>query len=526
MQIDLFNCEEMIKLNKLEEVTEPTLFIKGTIPNPNGLLSTNIFGVSMRERAQTFAYVDLHGIFLHPYIFKTLKRINRNFDACVHGTKNFKIVNGILSEDENGETGIEFIYNNWEKFKWESNDTSGSRELRLNVLRKYKKNELFTKYCPIIPAFYRDVNFENADSGRISHRSEINDKYVKLIRLTTLLNTDGGFDFVMSSTKAKTQDTLVELYDFFKGKLSKKEGMMRRNLMGKSTDYSSRCVISAPQFKYNTPEEMPIDFYHAGVPLSHCCSLFTPFIITWVRNYFRRTFETSSNKIPLYNSSGEATFVEVDSPELYFTDELIKKEIDNFIKNFHDRFKKIAIPIKHPQKFTDMIFTSRNPSRNIKDGNPTDVSNINRPATWCDILYQAAVDVTENKCVYITRYPITDYFSISPMQIHVMSTTETEVVYIGDKVYKHYPKIDLNKSREDISVSFVDTVQMSNTYLLGFGGDYDGDQISIRGVFTQEANEEAIKHMMSKGRIMSTSGSSVRDTHHEPIQTLYSMTKF
>jgi len=522
MQIDLFDTAAFIKANNLQEVSDPMMFVKGSIPSPKGLISTEIFGVSMNQRKETFAYIDLHSYFLHPHIYKLLKRINRNFESVVHGSKKFIIENGNLVENENGDTGLGFLYDNWEKLNFESD--GGAREIRVHVLKNYKKNELFTRYWIVIPAFYRDVNFEQMDSGKVSHRAEINDKYTKLIRLASLTNTEGGFDFVLLSTKAKIQDTLVEIYDFLKGKLSKKEGMIRRNLLGKSVDYASRCVISAPTFHADRPTEMPVNYYHCGVPLAHCCSLFNPFIVAWIRNFFRQTFETSGGKIPYKKSNGEIELYEVDNPELYFNDELIRKEIDNFIKNFHDRFKPIEVPIKGDKPRFVHFYQS---AKVYEKGSPTTDSSIShRPVTWCDIFYQAAVAVTEDKCVYITRYPILDYFSVYPNRVFVMSTEKTESVFINNTVYTHYPKIDLNMSKDDVSTSFIDTVRLSNLYFAGLSGDYDGDQISIRAVFTQEANEEAIKQMESKARILTIYSNNIRKSSNEAIQSLYALTKF
>lgn len=522
MKIDLFDTAELIKLNKLREVSDPMLFIKGSIPSPNGLLSTDIFGTTINERRSTYAYIDLHGIFLHPFVYKLLKRINRKFEAIVHGSVKCIIKNGELVEDENGESGVEFLYKNWEKLKFEQG--TGTRAERVEVLKNYTKNELFTRYWIVIPAFYRDANFENIEKGSVSHRSEINDKYVKLIRYSSLMTSGGTFDFQLSTTIGKIQDTLVELYDFFKDKLSKKEGMIRKNLMGKSTDYSSRCVISANTFHANTPEEQIVDYYHAGIPLAHCCSEFNPFIVAWVRNFFRQKFETSGNKIPYRNKKGEISYLEAKDPDIYFSDELIKTEIDNFIRNFPDRFKVVKVPVTDESiGFTSMSFTAR--IYNPKDPT-TESSIIDRPMTWCDILYQAAVDVTTDKSIYITRYPISDYFSVFPNMISVLSTTETIPVTTGDRVYKHYPKINLNLSPSQVSISFIDTIQMSNVYLDGLGADFDGDQISSRGLFTQEANSEAIDQMKSISRIISIDGKSVRNSSKEAIQTIYAMTKF
>lgn len=469
MLIDLYDTSEFIKVNKLEEVTDPVLFIKGSIASPDGLLSTDIFGTSTNERKTTYAYIDLHGHFFHPFIYKVLKRMNRAFEHIVHSTRKYIIKDGQLVEDENGETGLTFIYNNWDKLNFEKNN-SLMRNERIDLLTAYKKNTIFTKYWIVIPAFYRDVNFQSLDKGKPSH-NQINDMYAKLIRLASMIQNGNNFDFVLDSTKAKIQEQLVEIYDFIKGKLEKKQGMIRKNLLGKSIDAGSRTVISAPTFHANSYKEMNIDFYHTGVPLSQCCALFNPFITQWIKNFFRREFETSGKQYPVKTKDGKIELVELKDPELYFNDDFIKKKIDEFVYSYSDRFKPIELPTtnKQPLYFS---FAGRIYDKN----NPEDESNIiNRPATWCDILYQAAVDVTSDKMILVTRYPVTDYFSSFPSQITVLSTKNTIPVYINDRVYPNYPLIDLTKSKTDVSISFLDTLVMSNLYLKGLGGDYDGD---------------------------------------------------
>ena len=121
MKIDLFDVDEFVKINNLQPVTSPILFERGGIPNPNGLISNEIFGVSVKSRKETFAYIDLHGHFFHPHIYKILKRVFRNIDQIVDGSQTFSIKDGKLVKDPNGNTGIEFIYNNWSKLTWEGN---------------------------------------------------------------------------------------------------------------------------------------------------------------------------------------------------------------------------------------------------------------------------------------------------------------------------------------------------------------------------------------------------------------------
>ena len=56
MRIDLFDMDEFIELNNLKPITSHVLFERGGIPNPNGLISNEIFGVSVKSRKETFDY--------------------------------------------------------------------------------------------------------------------------------------------------------------------------------------------------------------------------------------------------------------------------------------------------------------------------------------------------------------------------------------------------------------------------------------------------------------------------------------
>lgn len=527
MLTELYSTKEFIIANNLREVTEPILFEKGNIPTANGLLSTDIFGTSVKERKQNFAFIRLNGHFFNPFIYKMLKRMDRRFESITHGSKNYIIKDGELVEDEEkGQTGLEFIYENWEKLKFEKNN-SVSRNERVDVLNYYKKDVIFTEYWIVIPAFYRDVNLQSASSGRVS-RNEITDYYSKLIRLASMINSSNNFDFVLNSTRAKLQDTLVELYDLLKGKLEKKHGFIRKSLLGKSVDYGARSVISAPIFNAEKPEDLKINFHHTGVPLAQCCSLFTPFIVSWVKNFFRRELEMVKNKYPVMRK-GQMEYIRLEDPEMYFNDEYIKKQIDRFVHSPADRFTKIELPVHKDDVVNGKPVYMAFKGRSI-DGNPDNPINksplINRPATWTDILFQAAVDVTADKHVYITRYPLLDYFGSFPNKITVLSTHDTMPIYIGSKLYKHYPKINTNENIDNVSISFIDTVSFSNLYLQGLGGDYDGDQITIKGVYSQEANQEAERLLYAKTHILNVYGANMRSTTNEGVQTLYMLTRF
>lgn len=461
--------EKLIKMNELQEITNPITFGRGGSPNPDGLLSTDIFGVSSRERKSNFAYVNLHAYFLHPFIYKILKRLNKKFESVVNGTKYFKIVDGDLVEadEDTGETGLDFLYDNWEKLKFKRNE-SYARNERIDVLEYYDKKVLFTKYWVIIPAFYRDVNLQNLGSGKVSH-NVINDKYAKLIRLADVIRTNNEFAFVLDSTKGKLQDELVEIYDHFKGKLEKKEGMIRKNLLAKSVDYGSRLIITASKFDAERPDDMIIDFYHCGLPLAHTCTVFYPFVITWLRNYFQRLDRGAIQPFGLTKDNKPAN-VKIADLSMHFTDDYLKKQVDLFVKTTTARFIPVEIPLEDGST-VKMTFSGQLYNKN----NPESLSPITRPVTWCDLLYQAAVDVTADKHVYCTRYPMLDYFGSLPNKVTVLSTHKTVPMYVGGKYYPNYPNIDMKMPNEEIAIVFQDSLNVSNLYLEGTGGDFDGD---------------------------------------------------
>lgn len=58
------------------------------------------------------------------------------------------------------------------------------------------------------------------------------------------------------------------------------------------------------------------------------------------------------------------------------------------------------------------------------------------------------------------------------------------------------------------------------------GQVYDGDQVTIKGVYSQEACAEAERIMKSKAHILNIYGQNMRKTTNEGIQTIYTLTKF
>lgn len=52
----------------------------------------------------------------------------------------------------------------------------------------------------------------------------------------------------------------------------------------------------------------------------------------------------------------------------------------------------------------------------------------------------------------------------------------------------------------------------------------DGDQVTVKGVFSEEANEELEKQLSAKSHYFNLGGKGVRSSDKEAIQSLYNLT--
>lgn len=483
MKLDVFSIDDFVTINNLPEITSPVLFQHGIVPDPNGLISNEIFGVTTNSRKRTFAYIDLHAPFFHPHVYKALRRMFRNIDKIVSGEGFYSLdQDNRIVKDENGETGIEFLYNNWEKINWvkpkQNEEDNGMSMERVRLLSNLKKKEVFMTKQLVIPAFYRDIKTSSDSNG--GSTDDVNNMYIRLIRLVSLIQNQDMFDFSFHSTNYNVQNTLIEIYDFFKNKLEKKNGMIRKYLMGKNVDYCTRTVITSPSYHAERPEELFIDFSHVALPVAQVCSLAYPFVVKYIKDFFERELIDNKEAKIIYNPASDtidSTAVLVD-PESYFSDKYIKKMIDTFIRDPESRFNKIEVPTT-AKTTRYLYFTGK---RHDASTTAELATIMKRPMTWMDLLYQACEYVTRNKHCLITRYPVNNEFNIFCANIRVSSTIKTMPMMVNGYLYRWYPIIDLNVKPEDAPNLFIDATMFSNSYLEGIDGDFPLDFFRVSGL--------------------------------------------
>lgn len=520
--------DKMIEDNSLKCVSDPIMFESGKIPTPKGLYSETIFGTTPEEKQKNHAYIDLGGTFIHPYVYEVLVSLQRSIAKIVEGEGSWKVgKDGKLIEipdnspdyDEDA-TGLDWFINNFDKIIFESND-SFMRKERLRFINALSKEEIFISKWIVIPVAYRDYD---TSSKNVKKKPEITEIYNKIISYSNRLRNEGNVSFFANKTKAAIQKLLVQLRKLGQSKIESKGGHLHRAVMGKNVIYGARYVISVPiEKKADHPDDTMVDIVHCGVPLSACIYTGYPFIARWINEFFRREFDPNFPKpIRVKDSKDEIKYVRLKDPMLTYTPDYVHKKLDEYCNNYGGRFEPIMVTTEEGEEVA-MVFTGMGYTGNPNDPGAATISN--RKLTWTDLVYQAAVQTLSDKHVYITRYPLTDYFGVFPSKIRPVSTIETTQVTIDGRYYPFYPVVIPEMPYDQVSTRFIDTVTMSNLMLKGCGGDYDGDQITIKMVYTEEANDEADRLMKSLKYFMKLDGSMVRVIGNELGLTTYNMTR-
>lgn len=477
MQQKIFNTETLdiekfVKVNNLKPIINPIYFVSNGIPTPDGLLSNDIFGISKNERANIFAYIDLHKTFIDPLCYKLWSRMDKKIKECVHGIKLFKIdIHGQLIEDENGEAGIEFLKKNIQKIKIRHSD-SMKRDDNIEFIEKaIKENTLFITKLNIIPAYYRDVKSSTKKTGV----GEINKLYNSVLIAVQAFKETEDFGFSLNNLNiGRVQEKIVDIYNWFtkEPNIGKKNGILRRSVLAKTSDYSCRLVLSSAELKVEAVDDLMVDVSHCALPLSAALANLFPYILHWCRRFFENEFGGVNEKV-LYDKEGNAKIVHVKNPYIQFSDEVIKKYMKRFIHGYSNRFIPIEVELTTGEK-RFMYFKGTNTPLEEKRGDLKDTSSIyNRRLTWCDLFYMAAVESAKDKHVLITRYPIDTYYGQFPNKINIASTKETMQVYINNEFYPYYPKITEADIGSNTSNIFKDTLCISNLNIGPIGADFE-----------------------------------------------------
>ena len=552
LKLQPLDVEKFIKVNELQEVNNPMFFTRSNMPTSTGLLSNEIFGITKEDRTSIFAYIELAGeTFMHPLAYKVWCRLDNNVKLCAYETETFTLDKntGKLKPDPKGETGIKYLKKIIKDIDFEKSN-SDKRNIRTSFIEKYR-DKLFIENFVVIPAGYRDVDTQESSIGV----GEINKMYNEILRDCRALKESDDYGLTLNgSLRGRIQDSLVHVYDFFAfgrdpitGKdaqasgLSRKLGLIRRAGMSKSFDWGARMVICTQNLRKENIEDLDVDLDTIGIPIASIAANFYPFMLYWIRNWFSNNF-TDEEEMAAYDAINKKKMIlHVKDWREYYSDERIKEELDRFMHGNSNRFIAIEAPIEEDLKLPKgaiktlmfkgfMVDDKEKVDEYVKQGIETIPEEglsfpiQERPLTWCDLIYMAAHEVVKDKYTLITRYPIDTYWNQFPAKISIISSIETEPMIVNNTFYKNYPKIRLSDINKNTSNKFIDVALPNNVRLDSIGGDFDGDTISSRAMFSIEANHELSEIMNSKKHYISLGAENAMFTTKECIQSLYNLT--
>jgi hypothetical protein len=460
---DILDIDKFIKINNLKQCTDP-IFISKNSFTVNGVLSYEIFGTSVEERRSRMAYIDLNGHYMHPLAAKKLKAYDRKLNDILMALGRYKLsADGeLIKDDENGETGPEFLYKIWGKVKVKDKNTVTTKEIQKFYERPREK--LFITKWLVIPAFFRDINTSTMSFSKSTNT--LNNWYSSIISYTqTMAMYTEMFGHMTALTQARVQNLLIEIYkylmeDTIKGNPSK-FGMLRRYFQARNVNYSARLVISASNQRKDSYTSVQVKLGEGLVPLAAAISCFYPFVVYEMKRYFDMEF-IQSGQLPVLTDSGKIEYITFSDT---FDEKHITDMITRYLNSPSTRFDLVETPPDKNGRIGKMTITGRFGKSD---------TTITRPATVTDILYITTMRAVKNKHIIVTRYPLDNFNGQFPAKIAIASTIKTTPATIGTDIFQFYPICE-----GDPNNAFVDTMQFSNTYLNALGGDFNTSESCV-----------------------------------------------
>ena len=242
MAFKILDVDKFIKEKHAERVSNPISFDRDFEPTPDGLQSKTIFGISTKDKFQNYGYIDLKNVILHPLIYKNLSKVNTVFNKVLNKKAKFAIEDGVLIPNENGNTGLSWLIENWDSINFNKYKTEKNK-LFIDFIKRSQKNLLIIDKVPVIPVVYREAD----TTGKIIKDNEIDEIYKKILTGTESGNSfSSSFLEASGSTKKENiQKQVNQLYQYFIKNLESKRGFFRNALAGKRLDNVARMVANA-----------------------------------------------------------------------------------------------------------------------------------------------------------------------------------------------------------------------------------------------------------------------------------------
>ena len=296
MKLKLFDISEL----NLTEIKNPKVFEKRRF-SPDGLFSLQIFGpilsyhcgcskdsfkgpnyfrtvcpkcgvriTTSSERDKTYAKIKLPFKVFNPLFFSIITQGRTALKKALIGMLYYN--KSIVDKDGN----VLYKCNDLDEIKrfvFDYFSKNGKYEEIYQFLKENEKLILIDEIL-VIPPSFRPCN-RLSESG-VFVLDELNEKYLNIIKIVSQLDktivTLKDNELYLSNFKL-LQKYVFELYEFVLDKLSKKNGLIRSNILGKRVDFSGRSVITPePTLKLN----------ECGLPYSIVVEILKPKLIPFL----------------------------------------------------------------------------------------------------------------------------------------------------------------------------------------------------------------------------------------------------
>jgi len=255
----------------LKPVTSTEIKTRSGEFNPSGLFSEEIFGAEGSfDRTKNFSFLQLSTKIIHPTLYRHIIRLERKLEKWFSTEASFIITeDGNIVEDDKGVAGIASFIEEFPKIKWRAGSAQREEFIK-GIVQNYKSGTLFIDKIPVLPPDVRPY-FED-EKGQIS-LDELNNVYLDILRKSFQIKSAGSSGQFFDLLNWGLQISIINHDKYIKGKIEKKQGLIRGNMMGKRIDFSGRAVITpGPQLNIN----------EIGVPLRMAVMLFQPFLLHYM----------------------------------------------------------------------------------------------------------------------------------------------------------------------------------------------------------------------------------------------------
>lgn len=434
MKIKLYSNKDIRDEGALQ-VTSSNFF-KNNIPDPEGLFSPIIFGITPDEKVKKVGRIDIKRKLIHPLVYtRIFERSFRNINSLIRGDEKFSVVGGkLVSDPENGKTGMDFfisvmdelnLYNGIEN----EEDSLITKKLK-ESMKNLTKDDILINQWVVTPLAYRDVSTLDIDLSAID---ESNNLYRDLISLSDYYESAKNQPLVnLDAITYKLQMKINGIFEYFEGMTFKKYGIQNKLVLARNIDYSSRLVISAAKFDANNYGTNWVRFDTAGVPLSAVAANGILFAL----HHSEKVIED------LYNSGGFENGDKTIPLEVlkrdYFNREIVSDMIDHYCSSWGERLNYVNIP----ETDTPITFKYNNPDGSI----------VEKPLTLLEFVYMLVYVPIEvgQRCVMCRRYPIQGAFSIISLKTHVLSINKVHPISFMGQEFPYFPdSADMEKELKE-----------------------------------------------------------------------------